>query len=201
MTMVGGDMFDHALKARVDALRRDLANPLTTTTVFRELTAGSRGGAWWPPDLGVPSATGGQNASRYAIFPTARRLVVQTGNATRVFDTGEHRIGGVQQQQADNSGSWSFTSQLGTFDVTDLRELNPSPADMAANEPVPRHRAETYPLQPEAAPAPESRAQVATAGDAAVIVAAIESLAGLHKRGILSDEEFAAKKADLLNRL
>lgn len=38
-------------------------------------------------------------------------------------------------------------------------------------------------------------------GDPAVIVAAIESLAGLHQRGILSDEEFAAKKAELLGRL
>jgi hypothetical protein len=32
-------------------------------------------------------------------------------------------------------------------------------------------------------------------------VAAIESLAGLHQRGILSDEEFSAKKAELLARL
>jgi hypothetical protein len=36
---------------------------------------------------------------------------------------------------------------------------------------------------------------------AAAVVAAIESLAGLHQRGILSDEEFAAKKAELLGRL
>jgi len=33
------------------------------------------------------------------------------------------------------------------------------------------------------------------------IVAAIESLAGLHERGILTDEEFAAKKTELLGRL
>jgi hypothetical protein len=32
-------------------------------------------------------------------------------------------------------------------------------------------------------------------------VAAIESLARLHQRGILSDEEFAAKKGELLARL
>jgi hypothetical protein len=38
-------------------------------------------------------------------------------------------------------------------------------------------------------------------GDPATVVAAIESLAGLHARGILSDEEFAAKKAELLARL
>ena len=33
------------------------------------------------------------------------------------------------------------------------------------------------------------------------IFAAIESLAGLHQRGILTDEEFATKKAELLGRL
>ncbi len=38
-------------------------------------------------------------------------------------------------------------------------------------------------------------------GDPVSIVAAIESLAGLHERGILTDEEFAAKKTELLGRL
>jgi hypothetical protein len=42
---------------------------------------------------------------------------------------------------------------------------------------------------------------VGASGDPASIVAAIESLAGLHQRGILSDEEFAAKKAELLGRI
>jgi hypothetical protein len=37
--------------------------------------------------------------------------------------------------------------------------------------------------------------------DASGDPAAIESLAGLHERGVLSDEEFAAKKAELLGRL
>ncbi|BDB39729.1 SHOCT domain-containing protein [Mycobacterium kiyosense] len=41
----------------------------------------------------------------------------------------------------------------------------------------------------------------ASGTDPGAIVAAIESLAGLHQRGILSDEEFAAKKAELLGRL
>ncbi len=47
----------------------------------------------------------------------------------------------------------------------------------------------------------QARAYPSATGDPATIVAAIESLAGLHQRGILSDEEFAAKKADLLDRL
>jgi hypothetical protein len=96
---------------------------------------------------------------------------------TRVFDTGDHRIGGVQQQQGGTAGTVQFTSQFGTFDVSSLTEID---APQATDAPV-------------AAPQP--------AGDPATIVAAIESLAGLHQRGILSDEEFAAKKADLLDRL
>ncbi|PRC47630.1 hypothetical protein C6A85_83970, partial [Mycobacterium sp. ITM-2017-0098] len=50
---------------------------------------------------------------------------------------------------------------------------------------------------PPRAPAPTS----GPSGDPAAIIAAIESLAGLHERGILSDEEFAAKKSELLARL
>ena len=126
MTMVG-NMFDHTLKARVDALCNELAQLLATTAVFPAAAAGSPTGFasanWWPADLGVPSASGGQNGARYAIFPTTRRLAVQIAGATRVFDTGEHRIGGVQQQQGAGSGSVSFTSQYGTFDVSSLDEL------------------------------------------------------------------------------
>ena len=40
---------------------------------------------------------------------------------TKVFDTGEHHIGGVQQQQQGGGyGSVGFTSQLGTFGVSSL---------------------------------------------------------------------------------
>src|ERR1700743_2158818 len=94
MTMVG-NMFDNALKARVDALCNELAQLLTTTTVFP--ASASPGANWWPGDLGVPSAVGGQNEARYAVFPSTRRLAIQIGGITKVFDTGDHQIGGVQQ--------------------------------------------------------------------------------------------------------
>src|SRR5580692_5467380 len=117
MTMVGGNMFDNALKARVDALCSELAQLLTTTPVF--LPSAN----WWPASLGVPSAVGGQNTVRYAVFPSTRRLAIQINGVTKVFDTGEHLIGGVQQQQGSGYGTVSFTSQLGTFDVSSLTEL------------------------------------------------------------------------------
>ncbi|MEZ0354303.1 SHOCT domain-containing protein [Mycobacterium sp. pR1184] len=191
MTMVG-DMFDNALKARVDALCNELVQLLATTTVFPASTTQSQIGFsannWWPADLGVPSAVGAQNDVRYAFFPSTRRLVIEIGGVTRVFDTGEHQIGGVQQQQGGGISSVGFTSQLGTFGVLSLRELGGQPAETPTPE----------------TSAPETPAPTAAAGgptDAAAIVAAIESLAGLHERGILSDDEFAAKKAELLGRL
>ncbi|VEG58557.1 Uncharacterised protein [Mycolicibacterium aurum] len=193
MTMVG-NMFDNALKARVDAVCNELAQLCATTTVFPTASAGGgsgAGGTWWPSDLGVPSSTGGQNDTRYAVFPGARRLALHMNGVTRVFDTGEHRIGGVQQQQGGPSGSVTFTSQLGTFGVSSLREIGdeaPATAPPAAAPAPP----------PPAAPAPAS---APASGNTADIIAAIESLAGLHARGILSDEEFTAKKTELLGRL
>lgn len=185
MTMVG-NMFDNALKARVDALCGELAQLLGSTTVFRSTATatqsqgGFTSGNWWPADLGVPSSSGAQNSLRYAIFPSTRRLAIQVNGVTKVFDTDEHLITGVQQQQGSGYGSVSFTSQLGTFDVSGLSELG---AQQVAETPT-------------SAPAPQHQA-----GDPSAVVAAIESLAGLHQRGILSDDEFAAKKAELLGRL
>jgi hypothetical protein len=177
MTMVG-DMFDNALKARVDALCHELAQLMSTTPVFAPTTAASPGAFpsadWWPDGLGVPSSTGGQNDTRYAVFPAARRLAIHFRGVTRVFDTAEHQIGGVAQQQGGGGGSVMFTSQFGTFDVSNLREIGAEP--------------------PAAAPTGGST-------EPAAVIAAIESLAGLHERGILSDEEFATKKAELLARL
>jgi hypothetical protein len=229
MTMVGGNMFDNALKARVDALCSELAQLLTTTSVFPPSTFTSAN--WWPANLGVPSAAGGQNNVRYAIFPSTRRLVIQINSVTKVFDTGEHHIGGVQQQQQGGGyGSVSFTSQFGTFDVSSLAELGtqrvaetpaaaPAPKHQSqyqSDRPAPKHQSQYQSDRPAAqhqsqyqsGPAPQFAPQTqapepvsGASGDAEAIVAAIESLAGLHQRGILSDEEFAAKKAELLGRL
>jgi Short C-terminal domain len=206
MTMVG-NMFDNALKARVDALCGELSQLLATTTVFPPAAQGAQGGFtsgnWWPADLGVPSSSGGQNDARYAIFPATRRLAIQIGGATRVFDTGEHHIGGVQQQQGSGYGTVSFTSQFGTFDVSSLRELGTeqvAETPAAAPDP-PVAPSPQAPAPSPQTPAPAPQAPAPPSGDPTAIIAAIESLAGLHERGILSDDEFAGKKAELLARL
>ena len=101
---------------------------------------------WWPADLGVPSASGGQNDARYAIFPSTRRLAIQINGVTRVFDTGEHQIGGVQQQQGGGSGSVSFTSQFGTFDISSLTELGTQQvAETPTAAPAPQYQSEPAP--------------------------------------------------------
>ncbi|OBI12107.1 hypothetical protein A5712_08425 [Mycobacterium sp. E2327] len=212
MTMVG-NMFDNALKARVDALCNELAQLLATTAVFPAQPPDSpvayASTNWWPADLGVPSSVGGQNDVRYAFFPSTRRLAIHINGVTRVFDTGEHQIGGVQQQQGAGYSSVSFTSQFGTFGVSSLHEVGSHQAAQSPAAPAPGYQAQyqsgpTPQFAPEMQFPPEAPAAKQPAGppeDSATIVAAIESLAGLHERGILSDEEFAAKKTELLGRL
>ena len=220
MTMVGGNMFDNALKARVDALCSELVQLLASNPAVFPASAN-----WWPANLGVPSSAGGQNTVRYAIFPSTRRLAIQINGVTKVFDTGEHHIGGVQQQQQGGGGSQqqqqgsggvqqqqpggaygsvTFTSQFGTFDVWSLPEVGTHRVtETPPAAPVPHHQSQ-YQSQPAPQFAPQTQAPEpasGASGDSAAIVAAIESLAGLHQRGILSDEEFAAKKAELLGRL
>jgi hypothetical protein len=79
---------------------------------------------WWPDGLGEPSATGSQNDLRYAYFSASRRLAVQKGGATILYDTGDHRIGGVSQQQQNNDGGATFTSQNGNVLLSDLKVVS-----------------------------------------------------------------------------
>src|SRR6516164_1579127 len=176
MTMVGGNMFDNALKARVDALCIELAQLLATTSVFPPSMFPSAN--WWPANLGVPSSVGGQNTVRYAIFPSTRRLAIQINGVTKVFDTGDHHIGGVQQQQQGGGGmqqqqqggggvqqqqpggaygSVTFTSQFGTFDVSSLPEvgtLRVTETPAAAHAPQHAAHAPHHQSQYESQPAP-----------------------------------------------
>ena len=234
MVMVG-DMFNNALKYRVDALCTELAPLVRGRPLFAApaathqsqsqgaadgvslFVAGSASGSWWPPELGAPSSTGAQNDLRYAWFPTARRLAIQQGGRCDVYDTGDHAISGFSQQQSGDR-TLTFTSQYGLVRIADLARIPPADAPAAVVTP------------PPAAPAPETRAVVAPAPAAPVVVTppapfptvaapevtaiapaalvapdeiltTIERLASLRDKGILTDAEFAAKKAELLSRL
>ena len=77
---------------------------------------------WWPQDLGQPSTSGSQNSVHYAFFGDKHRLAIQTDGKTTVYDSGDHRISGVQQAQGGGQ-HLSFTSQHGTVDLGSLKQV------------------------------------------------------------------------------
>lgn len=227
MTMVS-DMFNNHLKGRVDGLCFELSNLIASqpnlirTGSFQSQSQGgydSRGGQqqqnhgyqgssqsqggggfnesaslfvpgtsndWWPADLRWPNSTGAQNGVRYAYFAQARRLAIEVGGRVTVYDTLDHQIGGFSQQQS-GSGSISFTSQHGLIDVGSLPVVSgegaPGAASAAYNAPQ------------------RFEASASSGADQSDIFGTIEKLAALQAKGIISAEEFAAKKSELLGRL
>ncbi len=223
MIMIG-DMFNQGLKYRVSQLCDEISGLLRNQAVFAPPPAqsqsqyqgggsgvsyfvqGSGFGNWWPADLGSPSSSGAQNDLRYAWFPSTRRLAIQQGGVTRVYDTGDHNIGGVSQQQSGDQ-SLTFTSQYGLVRVSDLPLISPAPqapaaaqAPVAAPAPAPQAFAPAPAPAPEPAPAPYPAAAPSAPAEQDIF-GAIEKLAGLKEKGILSEQEFSAKKAELLSRL
>jgi hypothetical protein len=225
------DMFNHTLKGRVDGLCHDLANlvasqpDLVRGGSFQSQSQGGQqqggygqqqgggygggqqqqdgsgpvgpvslfvppapGGSsdWWGADLRWPTSTGAQNGVRYAYFAQARRLAIDLGGRVTIYDTLDHQIGGFSQQQS-HGGSLTFSSQYGLVDVTSLPVLSVDGVPVAA---------ESQPAPPVSTPPPTP-----DGGGGADIFALIERLAELRAKGILGEEEFATKKAELLSRL
>lgn len=120
MTMVG-DMFNNSLKSRVAALCDELSQLFENNPVSAGSSAGSSSSSsnWWPREFGSPSSAGGQNSTRYAYFRDARRLAVDTDGRVSIYDTGDHDIRGVSQQQSGSS-SVAFTSQHGPVSLKEL---------------------------------------------------------------------------------
>ncbi|MCU0721914.1 MAG: SHOCT domain-containing protein [Pirellula sp.] len=144
--MMLGDMFNHGLKSRVDALCQDISSILSNQPGLLQsgsFQSQSQSGSgqqhqstgkptgqsslfvpdpeehWWPTDLGTPNATGNQNSVRYAYFANIRRLAVKTGSQVWIYDTLNHQIGGFSQQQGSGS-SITFSSQFGTVELSSL---------------------------------------------------------------------------------
>lgn len=192
MTMVS-DMFNHGMKTTVNNLCGELSNALANNQMFPPASQDGSGGGnnWWPGDLGSPSSSGSQNNVRYAFFPQARRLVVQRDGQVTVFDTLDHRISGVSQQQGGNT-SLTFTSQYGNVSTLSLPLISgaglqtPDTTNFAAS-PTPTFHAP-----------PPSEAQRQGPSD---VMSLLEKLGQLRDAGILTEEEFSAKKTELLNRL
>jgi len=208
MTMVG-DMFNSRLQSTVSGLCAELSALLGAQDVFVATSSSQNAGmgfmapanTWWPSELGQPSSSGGQNDSRYAYFPNARRLAISRGGQVSLYDTLDHDIGGVQQQQGGSHGSLSFTSQFGTFTVESLPLVSPTAtwdARHAQSSPAVSLSSSSNTASAQgysSVPAPSS------SQSSADILTAIERLGQLHQQGIVSEEEFSAKKAELLSRL
>ncbi|PPD04023.1 MAG: hypothetical protein CTY29_07440 [Methylobacter sp.] len=162
--------------------------PSGAVSLFVPPPTGSSGN-WWPAGLQFPNSTGAQNNVRYAYFASIRRLAIEANGHVTLYDTLDHQIGGFSQQQSVG-GSITFTSQYGLVDVSTLPviSIDNVPAQAASNRDYPASSL-SYPMQPEAT------------GQEADIFAAIEKLAGLKDKGILSEAEFSTKKAELLARL
>ncbi len=203
MIMIG-DMFNQALKARVAGLCSDLA----TLAEKNGTTSGRSSGVtehtldrWWGTELGVSAASGSQNDLRYAYFPSTRRLAVLERGQVTVYDTGDHEITGVSQQQSAH-GSMRFTSQRGSVALADLPVVKEQGRETTTPE------AGTITSSPGdgggVAPATPQR-EVPAKGPAGEpseeVFRKLERVAELREKIVISDEEFRAKKTELLARL
>ena len=229
MIMVG-DMFNNALKYKVDQLCNELsavvrsqgwAVPASSQSQSQGPGPGFQGqsqggspgsgvslfvpgagspGNWWPAELGAPSSVGAQNDIRYACFPATHRLAIQLGGGeVQLYDTQDHQISGFSQQQGGDA-SLTFTSQRGLVRVADLPRVGAPRAVAPQQKPAaPPPPVEVQPSAAAPASAPQPRTASATTDDE--IFSRIERLAELKQKGILTEEEFAAKKAELLARL
>jgi hypothetical protein len=198
MTMVG-DMFNYGLKNTVNNLCGEISNALANTQIFPPIKAGTKGSSqWWPTDLGNPFSSGSQNNTRYAVFPN--RLAVEMNGNVTVYDTLNHNIGGVSQQQGGDN-SLTFSSQFGTILVSTL------PIISGATPFIPEPAPQTNFVQPvynnfSTPPAPQIKEMNIAKNDSAdSIIQLIEKLSQLRDAGALTDDEFNSKKVELLGRL
>jgi hypothetical protein len=159
------------------------SGPVGPVSLFVPPAPGSSGD-WWPAGLGWPNSTGAQNGVRYAYFAQARRLAIEVNGRVTVYDTLDHQVGGFSQQQSVG-GSLTFSSQYGLVDVDSLPVVS----------------VDGVPPAPLQAPRQEAASVPPAGREAEDVFATIEKLAALREKGILSDDEFAAKKTELLSRL
>jgi hypothetical protein len=125
-----------------------------------------------------------------------------------VHDTLDHHVSGISQQQGAGS-SFTFTSQHGVVALHTLPVIasnHPAAASPTSTSPA---SALTVSSECLGAGTPGSTSRAATSppvseaasAQATDIFAALERLAELQQKGILSEEEFTTKKAELLRRI
>jgi hypothetical protein len=219
MTMVG-DMFNYQLKSKVEGICGELSSAIVEQNLQvvpppppqkPGMPSQNSWGQWWPAELGSPNTSGSQNQYRYAYFATMHRLAISDGINVTIYDTLDHNIGGVSQQQGGVAGV-GFTSQYGNVDLRTLPLVSgiavgtPIESAIPVSEPIP-----VAPLAPFSTPVfaavqenvasnpPNQPAQGQISSDD--LFSMIERLAKLRDAGALTENEFVTKKTELLARL
>lgn len=236
MTMVG-DMFNYQLKSKVDGICGELSSAIVDQNLQvvpppppqKPGVPGqvsSNWSQWWPSELGSPNTSGSQNQYRYAYFAGMRRLAIADGQSVTVYNTLDHHIGGVSQQQGGVAGV-GFTSQYGNVDLRTLPLVSgiavgstyqapipiqsPSPVEAPNQVPIADAQSTTtdavfeVPKTLQSSSVPSQAAENAGPGrslnSVEDIFSMIERLAKLRDGGALTDDEFVIKKTELLARL
>jgi len=179
--------------------------PMAPMSSMAPLTSMAQQKRWWPEQLGMPAASGAQNGVQYAVFPEQRRLALLQGERCRLFVLGDQPVLGVSAQ--GSSGALMLLTAEGEQSLAGLEELDaamePSgtlTTDAAKNTLTSTHGAGTPGASTPGAGTPGAGSPGAVSnGDDPY--AALERLGGLKAKGILTEEEFSAKKAELLARL
>jgi hypothetical protein len=217
MTMVG-DMFNYSLKNTVNNLCGELSQLMYSQNIFEQQapntsSSGQNFGSWYPSEFGSPSSSGGQNNMRYAYFPSPTdRLVIEENGFTTIYNTYGYNISGVSQQQSGNGYNLQFSCQYGYVYVNTLPVISPNhtvtPAPIEyAPAPQSNPVVDNSPIAPvfnnnsNIIAAPLETMQASTSSLEEDVINNIERLAGLMNKGILTADEFASKKKDLLARL
>ena len=170
--------------------------------------------AWWPAELGSPSSSGSQNNLRYAVFPVARRLAVECNGRVSVHDIGDLQISGCSLSGDDAEALFSTNS--GTIRLSSLPLMqpasppaSPASASAASTGSIPPHtsqHSQAAVSEPPGAPAPAAapapvQAVAEHENSQAAVLEALAKLGELKAMGILTEDEFTAKKTELLSRL
>lgn len=200
MTMVG-NMFNQGLKMTVDNLCSELSRALATMQIFPTIPSGTPGSnQWWPSECGTPFSSGAQNNNRYAIFPG--RLAVEQNGQVTVYDTLNHNIGGVSQQQGGDT-SLTFSSQFGMVSVDQLPIISgpgtgaptvqTNFAEPTVNKPIVNTATSTDNNQ--------TLSNNPTQASSNEIINLLEQLAKLRDAGAITEQDFNSKKIELLARI
>lgn len=174
--------------------------PMTSMAAMAPMAPMEQQRRWWPEQLGMPAASGAQNGVHYAVFPEQRRLALLQGERCRLFALGDQRVLGLGAQ--GSGGALMLLTAEGEQPLASLEELD------ATAQP-------TSSQITDAAASPDAGTVGAGTGGAGTggsgtggsgssgddPYEALERLGALKAKGILTEEEFSSKKAELLARL